>query len=67
MGFQVLLDTLGVGGQALRHIVYFAAYGITANLIIIVLYIVTAITVAITGTSLLGRRVATGKPAAALL
>ena len=57
----------GAGVQALRHIVYFGSYGITGNLIIIVLYIVTAITVAITGTSLLARRAATGKPAAAVL
>ena len=57
----------GAGVQALRHIVYFGSYGITGNLIIIVIYIVTAITVAITGTSLLARRAATGKPAAAVL
>jgi hypothetical protein len=46
---------------------YFGSYGITGNLIIIALYIATAITVAITGTSLLARRAATGKPAAAVL
>jgi hypothetical protein len=40
---------------------------VTGNLIIIALYIATAITVAITGTSLLARRAATGKPAAAVL
>ena len=57
----------GAGVQALRHIVYFGSYGITGNLIIIALYIVTAITVAITGTSLLARRAAAGKPAAAVL
>jgi hypothetical protein len=57
----------GAGVAALRHIVYFGSYGITGNLIIIVAYIVTAITVAITGTSLLARRAATGKPAAAVL
>ena len=57
----------GAGVQALRHIVYFGSYGITGNLIIIALYIVTAITVAITGTALLGRRAAAGKPAAAVL
>jgi hypothetical protein len=37
-------------------VVYFGACGITGNLIIIVLYIVVAITVAITGTSLLAPR-----------
>ena len=57
----------GAGVAALRHIVYFGSYGITGNLLIIALYIVTAITVAITGTSLLARRAATGKPAAAVL
>jgi hypothetical protein len=57
----------GAGVQALRHIVYFGSYGITGNLIIIAAYIVTAITVAITGTSLLARRAATGNPAAAVL
>src|ERR1017187_3132347 len=57
----------GAGVQALRHIVYCGSYGITGNLIIIAAYIVTAITVAITGTSLLARRAATGKPAAAVL
>jgi hypothetical protein len=57
----------GAGVQALRHIVYFGSYGITGNLIIIAIYIVTAITVAITGTWLLARRAATGKPAAAVL
>ncbi len=57
----------GAGVQALRHIVYFGSYGITDNLIIIALYILTAITVAITGTSLLARRAAAGKPAAAVL
>jgi uncharacterized phage infection (PIP) family protein YhgE len=56
----------GAGVQALRHIAYFGSYGITGNLTIIAAYIVTAITVAITGTSLLARRAATGKPAAAL-
>jgi len=48
-------------------VVYFGACGITGNLIIIVLYIVVAITVAITGTSLLARRAAAGQPAAAVL
>jgi hypothetical protein len=57
----------GAGVQALRHIVYFGAFGITSNLIIIALYIATAITVAIAGTSLLARRAATGEPAAAVL
>jgi len=57
----------GAGVQAVRHIVYFGSYGITGNLIIIVLYIVTAITVAITGTSLHARRAATGKPARTIL
>ena len=57
----------GAGVQALRHIVYFGSYDITGNLIIIAAYIVTAITVAITGTSLLARRAAKGKPAAAVL
>jgi hypothetical protein len=50
----------GAGVQALRRIVYFGSYGITGNLIIIALYIVTGMTVAITGTSLLSRRVTTG-------
>jgi len=45
----------------------FGSYGITGNLIVIAGYIVTAITVAITGTCLLARRAATGKPAAAVL
>jgi hypothetical protein len=57
----------GAGVQALRHIVYFGSYGITGNLLVIAVYIVTAITVAITGTALLARRAATGKPAAAVL
>jgi len=57
----------GAGVQALRHIVYFGSYGITGNLIVIAVYIVTAMTVAITGTALLARRAATGKPAAAVL
>jgi hypothetical protein len=57
----------GAGVEALRHIVYFGSNGITGNLIIIVLYIVTAITVAITGTSLHARRAATGKPARTIL
>jgi uncharacterized phage infection (PIP) family protein YhgE len=57
----------GAGVQALRDIVYFGSYGIAGNLIIIAAYIVTAITVAITGTSLLARRAATGRPAAAVL
>lgn len=39
----------GAGVQALRHIAYFGSYGITGNLTIIAAYIVTAITVAITG------------------
>ena len=57
----------GAGVQALRQIVYFGSYGITGNLVIIVLYIAAAITIAITGTSLLARRAATGKPATAVL
>jgi len=57
----------GAGVQALRHIVYFGSYDITGNLIVIAAYIVTAITVAIAGTSLLARRAAKGKPAAAVL
>ena len=57
----------GAGVQALRHIVYFGSYGITGNLTIIALYIITAITIAITGTSLLARRAAAGKPTAAVL
>ncbi len=57
----------GAGVQALRHIVYFGSYGITGNLIIIALYILTGITVAISGTALLARRAAAGKPTAAVL
>jgi uncharacterized phage infection (PIP) family protein YhgE len=57
----------GAGVQALRHIVYFGSYGITGNLTIITAYILTATTVAITGTSLLARRAATRQPAAAVL
>ena len=57
----------GAGVQALRHIVYFGSYGITGNLLVIAAYILTAITVAITGTALLARRAAAGKPAAAVL
>jgi uncharacterized phage infection (PIP) family protein YhgE len=57
----------GAGVQALRHVVYFGSYDITGNLIIIAAYIVTAITIAITGTSLHARRADTAKPAAAVL
>ena len=57
----------GAGVEALRRIVYFGSYGITGNLPIIAPYIVTAITVALTGTSLLARRAAAGKPTAAVL
>ena len=56
----------GAGIQALRHIIYFGSYDITGNLTIIAAYILTAITVTITGTSLLARRAATGKTAPAV-
>jgi hypothetical protein len=56
----------GAGAQALRHIIYFGSYDITGNLTIIAAYILTAITVTITGTSLLARRAATGKTAPAV-
>jgi hypothetical protein len=57
----------GAGVQALRRIVYFGSYGITGNLIIIALYIVTAAAIALTGTALLARRAAAGKPADAVV
>lgn len=57
----------GAGVQALRRIVYFGSYNITGNLLIISLYIVTATAVALTGTTLLARRAAAGKPADAVV
>jgi hypothetical protein len=57
----------GAGVQALRRIVYFGSYNITDNLLIISLYIVTAAAIALTGTALLARRAAAGKPADAVV
>jgi hypothetical protein len=57
----------GAGVQALRRIVYFGSYNITDNLLILSLYIVTAAAIALTGTTLLARRAAAGKPAHALV
>jgi len=57
----------GAGVQALRRIVYFGSYNITDNLLIISLYIVTAAGIALTGTTLLARRAAAGKPTDAVV
>ncbi len=57
----------GAGVEALRRIVYFGSYNITGNLLIISLYIVTAAAIALTGTALLTRRAAAGKPADAVV
>ncbi len=53
----------GAGVEAVRRIVYFGAYGIAGNLIILALYIVVAVAAALVGTSVLNRRATTGKPA----
>lgn len=57
----------GAGVEALRRIVYFGAYNITDNLLIISTYIVSAAAIALTGTTLLARRAAAGKPADAVV
>jgi hypothetical protein len=57
----------GAGVQALRHIVYFGSHGISGNLIVIAVYVAIAIAIGVTGSSVLARRAAAGKPAATLL
>ena len=57
----------GAGVQALRRTVYFGSYNITDNLLIISVYIVTAAAIALTGTTLLARRAAAGKPTDAVV
>ncbi|MGD0980223.1 MAG: DUF3533 domain-containing protein [Solirubrobacteraceae bacterium] len=57
----------GAGVEALRRIVYFGSFNITGNLLIISLYIVVAAVMALSGTTLLTRRAAAGKPADAVV
>jgi hypothetical protein len=57
----------GAGVEALRRIVYFGSFNITGNLLIISLYIVVAAVIALSGTTLLTRRAAAGKPADAVV
>lgn len=57
----------GAGVEALRRIVYFGAYNITDNLLVICAYIAVATATALTGTSILARRAAAGKPADAVV
>jgi hypothetical protein len=51
----------GAGVEAVRRIVYFGSYDLVGNLLVIAIYTVSGMAIAITGASVLARRVAAGR------
>ena len=51
----------GAGVEAIRRIVYFGSYDVVGNLLVIAIYTVSGMAIAITGASVLARRVAAGR------
>ena len=51
----------GAGVEAIRRIAYFGSYDVVSNLVVIAIYTVAGTAIAITGASILARRVAAGQ------